>query len=87
MLQWLAMSTNANKAIVRRFYAEVIGAGDLSRVEALVAPDYLDHNAEGAGRGPAVLRAHIEAIWRTFPDFELQIDNMGVDPFSARKRS
>ena len=70
------MSTNANKALVRRFYAEVISAGDLSRVEAFIAPEYRDHNAEGAGRGPAVLRAHVEAIRRTFPDFELRIEDM-----------
>jgi predicted ester cyclase len=76
MYNGFAMSTNPNKALVRRFYAEVISAGDLSRVEAFIAPEYLDHNAEGAGRGPAVLRAHVEAIRRTFPDFELQIDDI-----------
>lgn len=65
-----------NKVVVRRFYAEVLSGGDLSRVEEFIAPEYLDHNAEGAGRGPSVLRAHIEALRNTFPDFNLQIDEI-----------
>jgi predicted ester cyclase len=70
------MPIDANKALVRRFYAEVVGRGDLSRVADFVAQGYLDHNAEEAGRGPDVLRAHIEALRRTFPDFTLDIDEI-----------
>jgi predicted ester cyclase len=70
------MPAGDNKTIVRRFYAEVIGAGDLSRVEAFVGPEYLDHNAEEAGRGPSVVRAHVQALRRTFPDFQVQIDDV-----------
>ena len=70
------MNAHDNKALVRRFYAEVVSAGDLSRVEEFIAPEYLDHNAEDAGRGPGALRGHIEALRRTFPDFSLQIDEV-----------
>lgn len=70
------MRAHDNKTIVRRFYAEVIGAGDLSRAEAFIGPEYLDHNAEGPSRGPSVVRAHVQALRRTFPDFHLQIDDI-----------
>lgn len=70
------MSAGDNKTVIRRFYIEVIGTGDLSRVEEFIGPNYLDHNAEGAGRGPSVVRAHVEALRRTFPDFHLQVDEI-----------
>ncbi|WP_119300269.1 ester cyclase [Dongia deserti] len=70
------MSVEANKALVRRFYAEVISAGNLARVEEFIGPDYIDHNAEGSGCGPDVVRAHVEALRRTFPDFGLRIDEI-----------
>jgi predicted ester cyclase len=76
MLQPGTTPADANKAMIRRFYAEVIGAGDLSRIAEFIGPEYLDHNAEGAGRGPGVVSAHVQALRQTFPDFHLQIDDM-----------
>jgi len=37
------MSTDENKAIVRRFYEE-IDKGNLDAMDELVAEDYIDHN-------------------------------------------
>lgn len=65
---------SAAKAVVRRFYSGVFR--DLSLAEHCIAPDYIDHNNEAAGRGPAVVRAHIQALLRTFPDFTLAIEDM-----------
>ncbi|WP_309083635.1 ester cyclase [Chelativorans sp.] len=70
------MSTSANKELVRRLYAEVFSSGDVSGIESLVGADYVDHNSEGAGRGPQVLRAHVQAIRTTFPDFSLTVEDM-----------
>jgi predicted ester cyclase len=70
------MSVGDNKTVVRRFYTEVISSGDLSRVEDFIGSKYLDHNAEQAGRGPSVVRAHVKAVRQTFPDFHLQIDDI-----------
>jgi predicted ester cyclase len=71
-----AVPVKTNKALVRGFYKEVIAAGDLSRLDEFIAHDYLDHNAAEAGRGPDVVRTHIEALRRTFPDFTLEIDEL-----------
>jgi hypothetical protein len=38
-----AMTTEQNKALVRRFYAE-IDAGNVDAMDVLVAADYVDHN-------------------------------------------
>ncbi len=37
------MSTEANKALVRRFYEE-IDKGNISIIDELVSPNYIDHN-------------------------------------------
>lgn len=70
------MSAGDNKTIIRRFYTEVVGKGDLSRLEAFISANYVDHNAEGPERGPGVVRIHVQALRRTFPDFHLQIDEI-----------
>ena len=47
------MPTEQNKQLIRRFYTQVVGAGDYSNLDSFVAADYVDHNAaEESGRGP-----------------------------------
>ncbi|MBI5629470.1 MAG: ester cyclase [Elusimicrobia bacterium] len=69
--------TTHDKAVARRFYLEAVGGGELAHVESLVGADYVDHNAGlAAGRGPEMVRRHLAALRRTFPDFTLQIEDM-----------
>ena len=71
------MPTEDIKAIVRRFYTTVVAAGQLSTIDSLVGAGYVDHNAGAdAGRGPHVVRNHLDAIRSTFPDFRLTIEEM-----------
>ncbi|HJV40096.1 ester cyclase [Caulobacter sp.] len=54
------MSPEMNKAVVRRFNAEVIAQGDRTVFEALMAPDFVNHAAPpGAPTGA-------EGMWNTF---------------------
>ncbi len=74
------MSADHTRAIVRRFYTTVVAAGQLDAIDSFVAPEYVDHNAgPKAGRGPTVVRKHLEALRRTFRDFELKIEDMVVE--------
>ncbi len=70
------MSIEHNRQLVRRFYTEVVGGGDYSNLDSFVAIDYLDHNAAEGGRGPEVVRTHLEAIRRTLPDFRVQVEDI-----------
>jgi len=70
------MSIEHTKQLVRRFYTEVVGGGDYSNLGSFVATDYLDHNAAEAGRGPEVVRTHLEAIRTTLPDFTIEIEDI-----------
>jgi predicted ester cyclase len=70
------MPMEESKKLIRRFYTEVVGGGDYSNLGSFVANDYVDHNAAEGGRGPEVVRTHLEAIRRTLPDFTVQIENV-----------
>ncbi len=71
------MSIEESKQLIRRFYTEVVDGGDYSNLDKFVATDYLDHNAaEVNGRGPEVVRTHLEAIRMTLPDFTIQIEDV-----------
>ncbi len=44
------MSTEQNKAIVRRFITEVLTGGNVELVDELLAPDYVNRGMGGMGR-------------------------------------
>src|SRR5947208_1537877 len=65
------MSTEANKALVRRFYEE-IDKGNLSVMDELVAEDYLDHNPPpfpGLGPGREGLKQAFKIFWEATPGY------------------
>jgi len=54
------VSIETNKAVVRRFNAEVIGGGNRQAFEALMDPEFVNRSAaSGAPDGP-------ESLWNTF---------------------
>lgn len=54
------MSSDANKAVVRRFNEEVIARGDRGAFDALIDPGFINRSAPmGAPDGP-------ESMWNTF---------------------
>ena len=67
------MSTEANKAVVRRFVAEVWNAGDLAAAGELVHPAYA---VEGVERGPAFVRRNVAAYRGAFPDLEAVVEQL-----------
>ena len=70
------MPTEQNKQLIRRFYTQVVGSGDYSNLASFVAADYVDHNAADGGRGPEVVRTHLEAIRRTLPDLRVWVEDI-----------
>ncbi|MDQ1601208.1 MAG: hypothetical protein QOD68_2682 [Actinomycetota bacterium] len=62
-------SEEENKALVRRFYAEM-DAGNLDAMDDLVAEDYLDHNPPpfpGLDSGRAGLKQAFQIFWDATP--------------------
>ena len=65
------MSAEENKALVRRFYAE-IDKGNLDSMDDLVAVDYVDHSPPpfpGLASGRKGLKQAFEIFWRATPGY------------------
>lgn len=58
--------------------------GDTSRIEGFFSDDYVlyTNGTPGEGRGPAGVRAHVESLRTTYPDFKLTAD----DSFATSER-
>lgn len=57
------MSTEANKAVVRRYYEEVLNRGNLSVLDAIARPDHVEHDPlPGQGAGIAGFRKRVEML-------------------------
>ena len=67
------MSLEENKAIVRKSI-EVINTQDLSSIENIVAPDFVDHTRQM--HGLEGLKQFLSMIFKSFSDFHLTIEDM-----------
>ena len=66
-----------NKEIVRQFYARIISQGDLSAIERLVHPDFVEHNTlPGAASGHAGLRQFVIGFHASFGDINYVIEDL-----------
>jgi steroid delta-isomerase-like uncharacterized protein len=65
----------ANKAVVRRFFATVFNAGDLAAADVLVREDYLQHSPIAAP-GREGVKAFARGLRQAFPDLRLEIADL-----------
>lgn len=71
------MSTEQNKALVRRFLEEVFNQGKLETADELVAPTYLRHGMPtSVSPGPESLKQSAAAWRRAFPDVHGEVDDI-----------
>jgi steroid delta-isomerase-like uncharacterized protein len=67
----------ANRALVRRFYDEVVNAGELKLLDELCAPEFIEHeelpNLTPDRRG---VRDFLELFRRAFPDLTFTIERL-----------
>lgn len=68
-------TSEANKAVVRRFNTEVIERGDTAVVPELMADDFVNHTAApGQSRGPDGMLFFLNSVLRpAFPDLAVLI--------------
>ncbi len=70
------MSTEDNKALVRRGLEEVWNQKNLATLDELVAPDYVVHNASMTVHGLEQYKQFISMFLTAFPDFQSTIEDM-----------
>jgi steroid delta-isomerase-like uncharacterized protein len=68
------MSTEQNKTIVRRFITEILQKGDMSQIDQLCAPNYV--NRSTGGQGLESFKQMLPMIRTAIPDYHLTIDNL-----------
>ena len=71
------MSTEANKAIARRFFDEIFGQGKLAVIDEIVAPGHVDTGPgsfPGLPPGPEGSKMFVTAYRNAFPDVHFTID-------------
>jgi steroid delta-isomerase-like uncharacterized protein len=69
------MSTEDNKALVRRLYEEVLNQGKLALVDELVAPDFVYHNASTTIQGREPYKQFLSMYRTASPDLHFTIED------------
>ena len=70
------MTSEANKAVVRRLFDEVLNRGNLELVDELFAPECVHHIGGRELRGPAAVKALFAGIRSALPDTQATIEDM-----------
>lgn len=70
-----------NRAIVRRFYEEVMDQGNVHLLDEIMVPDFKDHGETlfGSAQGRDTLKLGIIATHNIFPDLNVQLHDMIAD--------
>jgi predicted ester cyclase len=74
------MSTEANKALIRRWVEEVLNNGDLTLIDEFVAPEMVNHAVvpelqQGSGNFKRV----IQSLFVAFPDHHMELEDLGAE--------
>jgi steroid delta-isomerase-like uncharacterized protein len=67
------VSLAENKALVRRYWDEVVNPGNLDLIDALFAPDYVLHTPDGDVPGRDGIRQQLTAFRAAFPDLRAEV--------------
>ena len=70
--------TAKNKAIVRRYFDEVLSAGNFELIDTLIAANYVSHYPAGyeLGGGPEDVRQIVTSVRRAFPNVHFTVDDL-----------
>jgi predicted ester cyclase len=69
------MSVTENKDLVRRYYEEVVGTGDVERLPDFVSPSYEEvHDNARYPMGLEGAREHVLGVRSTYPDLRLTVE-------------
>ncbi len=81
------MSSEQNKAVISRFTEEILNKGNLSALDDLVAPDYVNY-AAGQPMGREAFQSDmVRSMRAAFPDWQITIDDMVAEGDKVMVRS
>jgi steroid delta-isomerase-like uncharacterized protein len=66
-----------NKAVVRRFFDEILGAKNMAGIDEIIADDYKNHfPGQPAPMGKADFPAAVQAFFTAFPDLRYEVESI-----------
>lgn len=69
------VSTDDNKALVRRYYEEVVSTGAVDKVREFISPDYVEvHDSTRYAIGLDGAKEHIRGVRQTYADLRLSVE-------------
>ena len=77
-----------NKALVREMFEKAFSAGDLGFLDAVISPDYLDHNTvPDQAPGAAGVKARFAGLRAAFPDLRFVLEEVVAEGAMVAARS
>jgi steroid delta-isomerase-like uncharacterized protein len=71
------MSSEANKAVVRRFYDEVVSGGRMDLIAEMIAPNWVNHDPSlPPFEGVEGARQLLGSFPHSFPDFQVTYEDL-----------
>ena len=70
------MSSETNKAMIRRLFEEVYNRRDVAAMDEFMAPDFCNHNASFQVRGLEQVKRAAAAQLDAYPDFHTTIEDL-----------
>jgi steroid delta-isomerase-like uncharacterized protein len=69
--------SDENKALMRRFYDEVVNGKNIALIDELATPDFVDHEAfPGISGDREGLKQFFAMMRAAFPDFRMDVDDL-----------
>lgn len=69
------MSAEENRAVMRRYYEEVVNEGKLDLVEEVIGPDYVGHEPGEETQGPEGFKQFLGMMRSAFPDLNATVED------------
>ena len=69
------MSTEDNKALVRRMFEEVWNQGNIARIAEFYSPSHVEHTSSGPVHGQEGLKQYIMMYRTAFPDAHYTVED------------
>jgi steroid delta-isomerase-like uncharacterized protein len=70
------MSTEENKAIVRRTWEDLFNKGILATADELISANFINHAAPGSLPGPSSFKQLVTMYRAAFPDVQFSIEDL-----------
>jgi C-1 hydroxylase len=80
------VATEANMAIARRFFADVVAAGNARAISELIAPGAVVVLPTGRFEGPEGVKRASAQLESAFPDLRVEVKSLAADAESVTAR-